>query len=219
MCMDSSNTILTNYARFQMGLPGKKECPQRCALFIGANGFDTPTWDGVKQKIDNLETKFRDAQKWTKQTGEGGGLVIKQDTKFEIEVLRLTEKWTEEQEQELRTMAAQTTKAQPQETLSTNLSGWEPTQRLEIDHVISDDSQTGQDNTLTLTKMQVIQIYLDRTHPRWNFIQPVKKPISKNPRRSSAGTLGVLKLFQASLPTQADFNQLKSNNLAATKTN
>jgi hypothetical protein len=43
MCMDSSDTISTNYARFRMGLPAKRECARRCALFIGANGFDTPT--------------------------------------------------------------------------------------------------------------------------------------------------------------------------------
>ncbi|KAH9825022.1 hypothetical protein DFH28DRAFT_1117179 [Melampsora americana] len=295
MCMDSSDTISTNYGRYRMGLPGKKECARRCALFIGANGFDIPTWDGVKQKIDNLETKFRDAQKWTKQTGEGGGLAIEQDAEYEIERLRSTTEWTEEQEQEIRTMAAQTTKeclhsrcshyeslipimadragneplytaetgvdsqpthsdrpnhrrspsAQPQDTQSSNLMGWEPTQRLENDEVISDDSQNGQFDAITVTESARLPILprsaaslarsassgaiestpssqspmASKTLPRRNFIQPLKKPVSDNPRRSSAGTLGVLKSFQASLPTQADFEKMKSTSLAATETN
>ncbi|KAH9812021.1 hypothetical protein DFH28DRAFT_1130261 [Melampsora americana] len=218
-----------------------------------------------KTMIDHLETKFRDAQKWAKQTGEGGGLAIKQDAEFEIERLQSTTEWTKEQEQEIRSMAAQTTKdapitrpssqswpiapgtsrSQPQDTQSTNLSGWEPTQRLEHEEAILDDSQTFQFDAINLTENASHPILprsaaslaqsassgaikstptsqspmASKTLPRWNFIQPVKKTIIENPRRSSAGTLGVLKSFQASLPTQADFEQMKSSSLAATETN
>ncbi|EGG09593.1 uncharacterized protein MELLADRAFT_95877 [Melampsora larici-populina 98AG31] len=126
---------------------------------------------------------------------------------------------------------------QPQETQATQNSGWEPTQRLEPEF---DDAEDGQnaDNSHSLsqntTRPNLAQSALSRslerssssqssliskTLPRQNFIQPVKKPISENPRRTSAGTLGVLKSFQSSLPTQADYEQLKNENTAAAETN
>lgn len=270
-----------------MGLPGKKECARRCALFIGANGFDTPTWDGVKQKIDNLEKKFRDAQKWTKQTGEGGGLVIEQNAEFEIEGLQSIGEWTEEREQEIRTAAAQTTKeclysrclyydilnpimadragneplytaesgvdsqpttsnhllhprsplTQPQETQSTQISGWDPTQPFYIENDDLEDPQPSQDITSPMnentTQPHLSQsalsrpierssssqsLFTSKTVPRPNFVQPVK-PISDNPRRTSGGTLGVLKSFQSSLPTQADYEKMRHENMAAAESN
>ncbi|KAH9821210.1 hypothetical protein DFH28DRAFT_1120590 [Melampsora americana] len=273
MCMESTDTISTNYARFRMGLPGKKECARRCALFIGANGFDTPTWDGVKQKIDSLETKFKDAQRWTKQTGEGGGLAIDQNADVEIEVLRSIGDWTEEREQEIRTMAAQTTKeclhsrcshydilnpimadragneplytaesgvdsqttsnnqsgnppsplTQAEEPQSTQFAGWDPTQPLEVETNDSEDPQPSQDirssSSRPIERSSSSQLlFTSKTLPRPNMIQHVKS-ISDNPRRTSGGTLGVLKSFQSSLPTQADYEKLRFDNMAAAESN
>ncbi|KAH9809417.1 hypothetical protein DFH28DRAFT_1086458 [Melampsora americana] len=87
--------------------------------------------------------------------------------------------------------------AQPQDIQLTNLSGWEPTQ-----------PQSALSGAIKSTPSSQSPM-ASKTLPHRNFIQPVKKSVSKNPRRSSAGTLGVLKSFQAPLPTQTNFKQMK----------
>ncbi|KAH9807177.1 hypothetical protein DFH28DRAFT_1220375 [Melampsora americana] len=108
MCMESHDTESTNFTRYRMGIPKKKECADRCGKFLSAKGFGGFTWAGIKQQIDTLETKFRAAEAW--RTDTGGGVMLKSNADVEIEALHTSGEWSVEKDDEIRASAAKTTK-------------------------------------------------------------------------------------------------------------
>ncbi|KAH9820734.1 hypothetical protein DFH28DRAFT_1218163 [Melampsora americana] len=109
MCMESHDTESTNFTRYRMGIPKKKECAERCGKFLNANGFTGFTWAGVKQQIDSLETKFRGAEVWRNDTG--GGVFMNSNAETEIKALHSSGQWTIDKEDDIRASTARTTKA------------------------------------------------------------------------------------------------------------
>ncbi|KAH9815090.1 hypothetical protein DFH28DRAFT_1057624 [Melampsora americana] len=71
MCMQSYDVVSTNFSVFRSAKLSKKECSERCVLYLQANGFASQDWKGCKQKIEQLESKFRAAVGWRNATGAG----------------------------------------------------------------------------------------------------------------------------------------------------
>ncbi|EGG06473.1 uncharacterized protein MELLADRAFT_86628 [Melampsora larici-populina 98AG31] len=270
MCMESYDTEATNYSRYRMGIPKKKECAERCGKFLSAKGFSGFAWAGVKQQIDILERKFHGADDW--RTGTGGGVMMIENTEAEIVALRETDQWSPELEEEMRESTAKTTKdillskcsyydvllpimsnrpsnepmnaaetgminsnastqlsAGPvEETLSTQYSGWDQTQSIDISNdelrrVLEDDNLLN-NNEVALrepsssTPLQRTDSSPSVTRSKSNSraaFSPANN-LSKNDfSRRNLGGSGILKSFQSSLPTQADFKQMNENNKAA----
>lgn len=107
MCMESHDTESTNFTRYRMGIPKKKECAEKCGEFLNANGFSGFTTAGIKQQIDSLDNKFRGAEGWRNDTG--GGVLMRSNAEQEIEALHATGQWTIEREEEIRALTARTT--------------------------------------------------------------------------------------------------------------
>ncbi|KAH9807681.1 hypothetical protein DFH28DRAFT_913501 [Melampsora americana] len=112
--------------------------------------------------------------------------------------------------------------SQPEERRSSPSKGWDPTQPLDIDHDFEEPQaceELQSSSSRPIERSSSSQsLFTSKTLPRPNIIQPVKS-ISDNPRRSSGGTLGVLKSFQSSLPTQADYEKMRNDNIAAQENN
>ncbi|KAH9813506.1 hypothetical protein DFH28DRAFT_1083630 [Melampsora americana] len=100
MCMESHDTQSTNFTRYCMGIPKKKECAEKCGKYLSANSFSGFTWAGIKQRIDNLETKFCRAEAW--RNGTGGGVFVNSNAEQGIEALHSTGQWTIEKEDDIR---------------------------------------------------------------------------------------------------------------------
>ncbi|KAH9812503.1 hypothetical protein DFH28DRAFT_930933 [Melampsora americana] len=108
MCMESHNMESTNFTRYCMEIPKKKECADRCGKFLGAIGFSGFTWAGIKQQIGTLESEFHTAEVW--RTDTGGGVLLKTNADLEIQELHTSGEWSVKKDDDIRALTAKTTK-------------------------------------------------------------------------------------------------------------
>ncbi|KAH9809938.1 hypothetical protein DFH28DRAFT_933315 [Melampsora americana] len=108
MCMESTNSISTNYLAFCSANLSKKECTEQCAKYLNAKGFAGPDWKGCKQKIEHLESKFRSAEAWRNSTGAG----IMEKAEDSIDELQAENdlEFDPEEEEAIKASAAKNTK-------------------------------------------------------------------------------------------------------------
>ncbi|KAH9811429.1 hypothetical protein DFH28DRAFT_1223969 [Melampsora americana] len=110
MCMENYDHTSTNHLRYQASVPKKRECADRCAIYLRTKGFPSAIGPGVAQQITTLEQKFHKAESW--QGGTGGGVYMDQ-AENEIQALPSAvqdRQWDSDKEEEIRALAAKRTK-------------------------------------------------------------------------------------------------------------